>query len=49
MPAVSQAQRKWAFGVKGEKWAKEHHFDNTGPLPSRVTKKVKAKNRKNKR
>jgi hypothetical protein len=36
MPAQSQAQRAWAFAVKGPAWAKEHHFDNKGPLPPRV-------------
>jgi hypothetical protein len=45
MPAKSQAQRKWAFAVKGAKWAKAHHFDNPGKLPKRVKKK-KAKSRK---
>jgi hypothetical protein len=38
VPAESQAQRRWAFGVKGEKWAKRHHFDNPGKLPKRVKK-----------
>lgn len=27
MPAKSQAQRRWAFAVMGEKWARAHHFD----------------------
>lgn len=27
MPAQSRKQQKWAFGAKGEKWAREHHFD----------------------
>ncbi len=27
MPAKSRRQQKWAFATKGEKWAKEHHFD----------------------
>ena len=36
MPAKSDAQRKWAFGVKGPAWAKEHHFDTKGSLPERV-------------
>ena len=39
MPAVSQAQRKWAFSVKGEKWARKHHFDNPGKLPKRARKR----------
>ena len=33
MPAVSEQQRKWAFAVKGEKWARAHHYDNKGKLP----------------
>jgi hypothetical protein len=36
MPAESQSQRRWAFGVKGPAWAKEHHFDNPGKLPEKV-------------
>lgn len=39
MPAKSEAQRKWAFGAKGEKWAKKHHMDNPGKLPARKAKK----------
>jgi len=35
MPAKSQAQRRWAFGVKGPKWAKKHGFDNPGKLPAK--------------
>jgi hypothetical protein len=38
MPAESQAQRRWAFGVKGEKWTRKHHFDTPGKLPKRVKK-----------
>jgi hypothetical protein len=49
MPAKSQAQRKWAFGVKGAKWAKAHHYDNPGKLPKRVKKKGRVKKRKLKR
>jgi hypothetical protein len=41
MPAKSQAQRRWAFGVKGKKWAKAHHFDNKGKLPKRSRTKRK--------
>jgi hypothetical protein len=41
MPAKSQKQRRWVFGVKGEKWAKKHHFDNKGKLPK--TSKTKRK------
>jgi hypothetical protein len=45
MPARSQQQRKWAFGVKGAAWARRHHFDNKGKLP----KRVRAKKRKRRR
>jgi HK97 family phage prohead protease len=31
----SEAQRRWAFGVQGKQWAREHHFDNPGHLPAR--------------
>ena len=31
----SEAQRRWAFGVEGKDWAREHHFDNPGKLPAR--------------
>ena len=37
MPAKSQKQRAWAFGVKGPAWAKKHHMDNKGPLPEKVS------------
>jgi len=36
MPAKSEAQRRWAFGVKGAAWAKKHHMDNEGALPKRA-------------
>lgn len=36
MPAVSQAQRAWAYAVKGPAWAHAHHMDNKGKLPDRV-------------
>jgi len=39
MPAKSEAQRKWVYGVKGAEWAKKHHYDNPGKLPKRVAKK----------
>lgn len=39
MPAVSQRQRAWAFAVKGDAWARRHHFDTKGPLPKRKGKK----------
>lgn len=45
-PAKSQAQRKWAYGVKGKKWAEAHHYNNKGPLPKRVGKKSKPKAKK---
>lgn len=45
MPARSSAQRRWAFGVKGKKWAIAHHFNNKGKLPKRVGKK-RSKKRK---
>ncbi len=48
MPARSAAQRKWAFAVKGAKWAKAHHFDTPGKLPARVKAK-KAKPTKGKK
>ena len=38
MPAVSEQQRKWAFAVKGEKWARAHHYDNKGKLPPHAKK-----------
>lgn len=41
MPARSQAQRRWAFGVKGARWARKHHFDNKGKLPKRVRRRKK--------
>lgn len=41
MPAVSQAQRRFIYGVKGKKFAEAHHFDNKGKLPSRIGKKPK--------
>ena len=42
MPAVSEAQRKWAFANKGAAWAKKHHFDNKGALPERAAKNKRA-------
>jgi hypothetical protein len=41
MPAKSEAQRRWAFGVKGKAWARRHHFDNKGKLPARKRKRRK--------
>ena len=43
MPAKSEAQRKWAFGVKGPAWAKAHHFDTKGKLPARAKAEHNAK------
>ena len=31
MPASSHRQRRWAFAVKGEAWARKHHFDRVEP------------------
>lgn len=41
MPAKSQQQRRWAYGVKGKSWAKNHHFNNKGKLPKTSRKKSK--------
>jgi len=41
MPAKLQKQRRWAFGVKGDSWARAHHMDNKGKLPKRAKKKKK--------
>jgi hypothetical protein len=38
MPAKSEAQRRFIYGVKGAAFAKAHHFDNAGPLPAHVKK-----------
>jgi hypothetical protein len=47
MPAKSEAQRRFIYGVKGKKFAEAHHFDNKGKLPARVKpKKKKAAKRK---
>jgi len=46
--AVSQKQRAWAFGAKGEKWAKAHSFDNAGKLP-KVSKTKSARKARNKK
>jgi len=45
MPARSQKQRRWAFGVKGAAWARKHHFDNKGKLPKRVKRKTRRRRR----
>ena len=49
MPAVSEAQRRWAFAVKGAAWARAHHFDTKGPLPSRTIHRAIAARRKKRR
>jgi hypothetical protein len=41
MPAKSQKQRAWVYANKGPAWAKKHHFDNKGKLPTRAKKKGK--------
>lgn len=46
MPARSSAQRRWAFGVKGKKWAIAHHFNNKGKLPARAKKRSKSRKRR---
>jgi hypothetical protein len=46
MPARSQAQRRWAYGVKGAKWARKHHFNNKGKLPARVRKRKTTRRRR---
>ena len=43
MPAKSQRQRAWAFGVKGAKWARAHGYDNKGKLPKTARKGGKRK------
>lgn len=39
MPAKSQRQRAWAYGVKGAAWAKRHHMNNKGKLPKTARRK----------
>jgi hypothetical protein len=46
MPAKSEAQRRWAFGVKGPAWARAHHFDTKGSLPPRVINRAIAARKK---
>jgi DNA-binding sugar fermentation-stimulating protein len=46
MPARSNAQRRFIYGVKGKKFAEEHHFDNPGKLPERVKPKKKVGKKK---
>lgn len=41
MPAKSEAQRRFIYGVKGKKFAEAHHFDNKGKLPAKVKPKAK--------
>lgn len=42
MPPKSRKQQRWAFGVKGEKWAREHHMDE----PVKGEKKSKKRKKK---
>ena len=49
MPAKSEAQRRFIYGVKGKKFAEEHHFDNKGKLPKRVKPKAKKTKKRGKR
>lgn len=42
MPARSEAQRQFIYGVKGKEFAEEHHFDNKGKLPKRVKRRKDA-------
>jgi len=44
MPAVSQAQRAFIFAKFGKAFAKQHHFDNKGPLPRYVHEGVATSN-----
>jgi hypothetical protein len=41
MPAKSRRQQKWAYAVKGEAWAKAHHFDKVAPTPKKKTTRKK--------
>ncbi len=46
MPAKSEAQRRFIYGVKGKKFAEAHHFDNKGKLPAKVKSKKTVKKRR---
>jgi len=46
VPAVSQKQRAFLFATKGAAWAKRHHFDNKGKLPTYVPGSVAKKKRR---
>lgn len=46
MPAKSEAQRRFIYGVKGKAFAEAHHFDNKGKLPKRVKKVVKKRRKR---
>lgn len=46
MPAVSEAQRRWAYANKGKAWAEKHHFDNKGKLPDRKASNARAAKRR---
>jgi len=41
MPAKSRRQQKWAFAVKGEKWAKAHHFDKVAGAKKKTARRKK--------
>ena len=43
MPAKSNAQRRFIYGVKGKKFAEAHGFDTKGKLPARVKGKRRKK------
>lgn len=49
MPAKSEAQRRYIYGVRGAKFAKRHHFDNKGKLPAKAGKKKASKTKGAKR
>ncbi len=49
MPAKSEAQRRFIYGVKGKKFAEAHGFDNKGKLPGHVAKKKKPAKKKAKK
>lgn len=40
MPARSEAQRRFLYARFGAAWVRAHHFDNPGPLPKRLGKKL---------
>lgn len=46
MPAKSEAQRRFIYGVKGKAFAEAHGFDNKGKLPMKTKKKAKKSSKK---